>query len=46
VATDDPNAETAVREAVKAARNNPLAFADKEAAGLAQRLEARQPLPS
>ncbi len=43
----DDNAEIAVQQAVKAAKNNPLAFADKEVARLVQRLEARrQPLPS
>jgi Zn-dependent protease with chaperone function len=40
LATDD-GAEAAVRQAVQAAKNNPLAFADKAVADLARRLEAR-----
>jgi tetratricopeptide (TPR) repeat protein len=39
LATKD-GAEAAVHRAVQAAKNNPLAFADKEVAGLVQRLEA------
>jgi hypothetical protein len=35
------DAESAVRRAVNAARTNPLSFADKQAADLARRLEAR-----
>lgn len=41
LATDD-GAEAAVHQAVKAAKNNPLSFVDKEVARLMQRLEARR----
>lgn len=40
--TVDPGAEAAVRKLQAAARNNPMAFADREAAELAARLEARR----
>jgi Zn-dependent protease with chaperone function/tetratricopeptide (TPR) repeat protein len=43
LATDDADAEAAVSKAVQAAKNNPLAFADKAAADLARRLEAQRP---
>jgi Zn-dependent protease with chaperone function/tetratricopeptide (TPR) repeat protein len=39
LAADGPGAALAVERAVEAARNNPLAFADKAAAALARRLE-------
>jgi tetratricopeptide (TPR) repeat protein len=42
LAADDPGAAAAVEKARAAARNNPLAFAEKEAAALAERLEARR----
>jgi hypothetical protein len=45
LATED-GAEAAVQKAVNAAKNNPLSFADKEAAALAQRLEARRQAPA
>jgi Zn-dependent protease with chaperone function len=41
LATDE-GAEAAVQQAVKAARNNPLAFAEKEVERLSQQLEARR----
>ena len=41
LATED-GAEAAVHQAVRAANNNPLSFADKPVAGLVQRLEARR----
>jgi hypothetical protein len=41
LATGD-GAEAAVSRAVEAARNNPLSFAEKEVAGLVQRLEERR----
>jgi tetratricopeptide (TPR) repeat protein len=41
LATGD-GAEAAVDRAVKAVKNNPLSFADKEVAGLVQRLEVRR----
>jgi Zn-dependent protease with chaperone function/tetratricopeptide (TPR) repeat protein len=44
--TDDPAAADVIAHAVERARNNPLAFADKEAAELARRLEARRQPPS
>jgi Zn-dependent protease with chaperone function/tetratricopeptide (TPR) repeat protein len=44
LATED-GAEAAVYQALHAARNNPLSFVEKQAARLAQRLEARQASP-
>jgi Zn-dependent protease with chaperone function len=39
LAAGEPGAALAVERAIDAARNNPLAFANKEAAGLARRLQ-------
>jgi tetratricopeptide (TPR) repeat protein len=46
LATNDAGAEAAVRHAVDAAKNNPLAFADQAAAALVRRFElGRQAVP-
>jgi tetratricopeptide (TPR) repeat protein len=45
LASEGAGAEAAVRQAVQAAKTNPLSFADKEAAALVRRLEALQQPP-
>lgn len=42
LATNDPEVEAAVEQAVRSSRNNPLAFAEKEIAGLVRRMEERR----